>query len=55
MRNLLLLARAARLRKGIVRVANPATGKIPPVVRIAAPRHSDFIAVINLGIPRSVR
>src|SRR6266849_9411928 len=45
--NFLLIPRAARLRERVVRIPNPTAGEIPPVVRIAAPRHPDLIAVIN--------
>src|SRR2546428_11783888 len=44
----LLIPRAARSLERVVRVANPSTWKIAPVVRIAAARHSDLVAVINL-------
>src|SRR2546426_9483903 len=47
--NFLLIPRAARSRERVVRIANPSTWKIAPVVRIAAARHSDLVAVINLG------
>src|SRR5229473_3764568 len=46
--NFLLLARAACWRERVVRIANPTAGKIAPVVRIAASRHADLIAVVNL-------
>src|SRR5258707_14847570 len=49
--NFLLIPRAARLREPVVRITNPSTGKIAPVVRIAAPRHPDLIAVINFRNP----
>src|SRR5882762_1658949 len=52
----LLLARAARLRERVVRISNPAAGEIAPVVRIAAPRHPNLIAVVNLrNAPESER
>src|SRR2546427_2581317 len=47
--NFLLIPRAARSRERVVRITNPSTWKIAPVVRIAAARHSDLVAVINLG------
>src|SRR5260370_36719104 len=47
-KNLLLLARATGLRERIVRVPNPSAGEIAPVVWIAAARHPNLIAVINL-------
>src|SRR2546428_10515670 len=46
--NFLLIPRAARWRERVVRIANPSTWKIAPVVRIAAAWHSDLVAVINL-------
>src|SRR6266481_5328809 len=46
--NLLLIARAARWRERVVRITNPSAGEIAPVVRIAAPRHPDLVAVVNL-------
>src|SRR5260370_15762331 len=48
-KNLLLLARATRLRERIVRVPNPSAGEIAPVVWIAAARHPSLIAIVNLG------
>src|SRR5260370_21019820 len=47
-KNLLLLARATRLRERIVRVPNPSAGEIAPVVWIAAARHPNLIAIVNL-------
>src|SRR2546426_9759458 len=46
--NSLLIPRAARSRERVVRITNPSTWKIAPVIRIAAARHSDIVAVINL-------
>src|SRR5437879_6717634 len=46
--NSLLIPRAARSRERVVRITNPSTWKIAPVIRIAAARHSDLVAVINL-------
>src|SRR5260370_37149030 len=39
---------AAWCGERVVCVANPSAGEIAPVVRVAAPRHPDLIAVINL-------
>src|SRR5258708_17924531 len=47
--NFLLVPRAARLSERVVRITNPSAGEIAPVVRIAAARHPDLIAVINLS------
>src|SRR2546427_6859587 len=46
--NFLLIPRAACSRERVVRITNPSTWKIAPVVRIAAAWHSDLVAVINL-------
>ena len=46
--NLLLFAGSPGLRETVIRVFGPSAGKIPPVVRVAASRHSNLIAVIDL-------
>src|SRR5579859_3804679 len=38
-------------RERVVRIVWPTTGKITPVIRIAAARHADLIPVIQLGNP----
>ena len=46
--NLLLFAGSPGLHETVIRVFGPSAGKIPPVVRVAASRHSNLIAVIDL-------
>ena len=48
-KNLLLFAGSPGYRECVVRIADPPAGEIASVVRIAASRHSNFVAVIQLG------
>src|SRR5579864_1397183 len=46
--DVLLVRCSALLVERIVRITGKAAGEIAPIVRIAASRHADFVAVINL-------
>src|SRR5215472_19313572 len=47
-KNLLLLAGSSGFCECIIRIANPSSGEIAPVVWVAASRHPNFIAIVKL-------